>query len=66
MTEGHIGWADVIFVMEQKHKRRLHQKFGQMLMKKSIICLDIPDEFTFMDDELIEILYQRVEEHIEL
>lgn len=66
VTEGHIGWADVIFVMEQKHKRRLRQKFGQMLMDKSIICLDIPDEFTFMDEELIEILYQRVQEHIEL
>jgi len=52
--------------MEQKHKRRLRQKFGQNLMNKNIICLDIPDEFTFMDEEIIEILYQRVEEHIEL
>jgi predicted protein tyrosine phosphatase len=53
--------------MEKKHLRRLRDKFGPMLKDdKKVICLDIPDEFTFMDDELIEILRSRVSEHIEL
>lgn len=65
VTSGHIGWADLIFVMEKKHKRRLQEKFGPMLNgTKKVICLDIPDEYTFMDEELIDILQSRVADHI--
>ncbi|WP_249866524.1 low molecular weight protein tyrosine phosphatase family protein [Paenibacillus konkukensis] len=66
VTSGHIGWADLIFVMEKKHIRRLNAKFGPMLAGKKVICLDIPDDYKYMDDELIEILYSRVSEYIEL
>ncbi|WP_171654976.1 low molecular weight protein tyrosine phosphatase family protein [Paenibacillus foliorum] len=66
VTEGHIGWADLIFVMEKKHLRRLRDKFKTEIMNKTIICLDIPDDYQFMDDELIEILELRVSEYIEI
>jgi len=67
VNSGHIGWADLIFVMEKKHLRRLREKFGPMLKEdKKVICLDIPDEFTYMDEELIDILRTRVSEYIEL
>lgn len=66
MTEGHIGWADRIFVMERKHVRRLQAKFSDRLRDKPPICLDIPDDFRFMDEELIELLKSRVSEHIEV
>jgi predicted protein tyrosine phosphatase len=67
VNSGHIGWADIIFVMEKKHSRRLREKFGAMLKEdKKVICLDIPDEYTFMDEELIDILRSRVSDHIEL
>ena len=67
VTSGHIGWADLIFVMEKKHLRRLREKFGPMLNgAKKVICLDIPDEYTFMDEELIESLRSRVSDHIEI
>lgn len=56
----------MIFVMEKKHTRRLKEKFSNSLMNKPLICLDIPDEFKFMDEELIEILKSRVSEHIEV
>lgn len=65
VTGGHIGWADMIFVMEKKHLRRIKEKFGNMLEDKRIINLDIPDEYTYMDEELIEILKARVSEYIE-
>ncbi|MFF2014698.1 low molecular weight protein tyrosine phosphatase family protein [Paenibacillus sp. NPDC058177] len=65
VTEGHIGWSDVIFVMEKKHKRRLQEKFSDKLKNKELFCLDIPDEYRFMDEELIEILKSRVYEYIE-
>jgi predicted protein tyrosine phosphatase len=66
VTEGHIGWSDLIFVMEKKHLRRLKDKFSNMLNSKQIICLDIPDDYKFMDEELIEILKSRISEHIEI
>jgi predicted protein tyrosine phosphatase len=66
VTEGHIGWADIIFVMEKKHSRRLRDKFGDLLYNKNVICLDIPDDYGFMDEELIEVLRTRVSEYIEI
>jgi len=34
VTEGHIGWAEIIFVMEKKHVRRLKDKFSNTLINK--------------------------------
>ncbi|UNK21353.1 protein tyrosine phosphatase [Paenibacillus sp. N3/727] len=66
VNAGHIGWADLIFVMEKKHERRLKERFSQEISGKRVIRLDIPDEYTFMDEELIEILKIRVSEIIEV
>lgn len=66
VTEGHIGWSDLIFVMEKKHTRKLRDKFADSLRNKQVICLDIPDDYRFMDEELIEILKSRVSEYIEV
>ncbi|WP_046213578.1 low molecular weight protein tyrosine phosphatase family protein [Paenibacillus wulumuqiensis] len=66
VNAGHIGWADLIFVMEKKHERRLKAKFGQDLDGKRILRLDIEDEYGYMDEELIELLKSRVSEHIEV
>lgn len=66
VTEGHIGWADFVFVMEKKHAAKLKQKFSGKLLNKQLICLDIPDDYTFMDEDLIEILKSRVSEYIEV
>ena len=66
VTSGHIGWANIIFVMEKKHFRRIHEKFGEMLNGKKVIILDISDDYTFMDEELMEILKSRVSEYINL
>lgn len=52
--------------MEKKHTRRLKAKFPISLKNKRLICLDIPDDYQFMDEELIEILKSRVSEHIEV
>ncbi|SCW26984.1 Predicted protein tyrosine phosphatase [Paenibacillus tianmuensis] len=66
ITEGHIGWAELIFVMEKKHVARIRQKFPHAAASKKMICLDIPDEYKYMDEDLIEILKSRVSEHIDL
>lgn len=66
VNSGHIGWADIIFVMEKKHIRRLRDRFNSLLINKKVICLDIPDEYKYMDEELIEILKSRVSEYIDI
>ncbi len=48
-----IRWADIIFVMESKHKNRLKAQFTRMLDHKPLHVLDIPDEYQFMDEDLI-------------
>lgn len=51
-----IRWADVIIVMEQKHKSRLVADFTRLLEHKPIHVLEIPDEYRYMDPELVDIL----------
>ena len=55
-----IEWADVIFVMEQKHKSRLVAGFTGLLANKPVHVLDIPDEYRYMDPELVELLERSV------
>jgi predicted protein tyrosine phosphatase len=60
-----VQWADVILVMEEKHKSRIKAEFTRLLDHKPIHVLDIPDEYKFMDAELVEILEITVESIIE-
>ena len=61
LTAKLINWADVIFAMEKRHKQRIIEKFPAETEDKNIVVLDIPDEYKFMDDELIESIKLSVE-----
>ena len=54
VTAGHIGWADIIFVMEKRHVHRLQKKLAEDLSGKRVVCLHIPDDYDYMDDALID------------
>ena len=64
VTAGHLSWADLIFVMEKKHLRRLRDKSAEELTGKRVICLNIPDDYQFMQPELIEALRAVVGAHL--
>ncbi len=66
VTAGHLGWADLIFVMEKRHLSRLRQKFGDSLAGKRVVCLHIPDEFEYMDEDLVDRLRGGVAPYVEL
>jgi len=51
-----ISWADLIFVMEQKHKDRLRAGFPVPMKYAVVHVLDIPDAYQRNDPELIEII----------
>jgi predicted protein tyrosine phosphatase len=55
-----IAWADIVFVMEKSHRRKLVKNFQPWLKNKRVICLDIPDEYDYMDSILVELLKQKV------
>ena len=55
-----IRWADVIFVMEEKHRSRLLAEFTTTVEHKPVHVLDIPDEYKYMDPELVEQLRRSV------
>lgn len=55
-----IRWADYIFVMEKKHKNKLLAEFTRLMDHKPLFVLDIPDEYKYMDRELVEELECKV------
>ena len=55
-----VEWADLIFVMEKRHRTALQRRFRKSLGRARVICLDIPDDYAFMDPALIAILKTRV------
>jgi predicted protein tyrosine phosphatase len=59
VSTDHIAWAEIIFVMERAHKASLSRKFGSSLNGKQVVCLDIPDKFTFMQQALIDVLVRK-------
>ena len=59
-----LGWAHIIFVMEKVHRQKLRKQFGPYLNGKKIVCLDIPDEYGFMDPELVTLLKAKVPRHL--
>ena len=55
-----VEWADMIFVMEKKHRQKLSSKFKSYLKNKRVVCLDIPDDYEYMDVDLVKILEKKV------
>jgi predicted protein tyrosine phosphatase len=57
-----LAWADVVIVMEDKHRSRLLAGFRALLAHKPVHVLDIPDDYPFMDPDLVELLRDPVAE----
>jgi predicted protein tyrosine phosphatase len=60
-----IKWADIIFVMEKKHKNRIIAKFEKLVHYKKIHILDIPDNYKYMDKELISYVQDAVDTYLQ-
>lgn len=60
LTPELVEWADIIFVMEDSHRNKLTSKFSKYLANKRVVCLDIPDEYEYMDPELVRLLRAKV------
>ena len=64
---GHIGWADMIFVMEKRHGRILVEMFGEALDGKNVACLRINNlTLRYMAPALIDELKAALVGHSEV
>lgn len=55
-----VEWAELIFVMEKQHKSKLSAQFQPQLQGKKVVCLNIPDNYKFMDPALVRLLESKV------
>ncbi len=61
-----VSWANIIVVMEKQHRAKLQRRFRSVLRGQRVICLDIPDDYAFMQPELVELLKLRMARHLTL
>ena len=59
-----LEWADVIFIMDDVQRRSLELMFPDHPALQRLVCLDIPDNFTFLEPELVRLLEERVPAHL--
>lgn len=59
LCEEHLDWADVILVMENNHLQRLKRNYASSLKGKKVVTLNIPDNYAYMDPQLISLLQSR-------
>ena len=63
VTKAALEWADIIFVMEDWHKQVTEERFPSI--KKKIIVLNIPDQYYYMEPELIDLLKKKVKAYLD-
>ena len=62
LTSELMDWADAIIVMEKSHRSFIRSKHPGYYNTKKIVCLYIPDEYEYMQPELIAILKDKVDD----
>jgi len=55
-----LQWADIVFVVARAHRNGRSARFKPRLGNARGICLDIPDEYAFMDPSLARLLEGKV------
>jgi len=61
VTADDLRWADVVLVMEAKHRQQLRARYARLLEHKPLHVLRIRDLYRPMDPELVSLLCARVE-----
>lgn len=64
LTPELLQWADIVFVMERAHRSKLSARFKRYLGGKRVICLEIPDDYDYMDEDLIRLLRAKIPRHL--
>ena len=60
-----LEWADVVFVMDQRQCAALAGMFPGHPAMDRVVCLDIRDDYHFLDPKLVSLLRDRTQPHLE-
>ena len=56
VTEAQLAQADVIIVMEEKHRTEIAERFPRVYLQKRILVLGIPDVYCYGQPGLVQLL----------
>jgi predicted protein tyrosine phosphatase len=59
-----LEWADVVFVMEDRQRSALDRMFPGHPALERVVCLDIQDNYHFLDPELVTLLRDRAQPYL--
>ena len=59
ISENDLNWADLVFVMETGQRAKIWRLYRHLELPK-IEILNIADDFEFMNEELVEMLTDRI------
>ena len=59
-----LDWADTVFIMEPEQRLRLEEMFPAHPALERLICLEIPDDYIFLQPELVSLLETRLKTHL--
>lgn len=59
-----LDWSESLVVMEERHLNFIKKMYPEIAKNKRIVCLDVPDNYDYLDPELIALLRERIEEGI--
>ncbi len=60
LSSEQVAWADEIFVMETRQKKRVTTLFGPLLRNTPVRVLGIPDDYAYGDPDLCALLQTRL------
>ncbi len=63
ISENDLNWADLVLVMEPDHSAKIKELYRFLELPK-IETLHIPDEYEFMDEDLVELLSDKINERV--
>jgi predicted protein tyrosine phosphatase len=60
-----LDWADIVFTMDDEQHRDLSRMFPGHPALDALVCLQIRDQYEFLDPELIALLRERTAAHLQ-
>lgn len=65
VSENDLNWADLVFVMETRQRAKIWVLYRHIELP-TIEVLNIPDDYEFMDKELVEMLSDRINDTLKI
>lgn len=63
-SEKLLEWADIVFCMEERHRKELLRRFPEA-SDTDMVVLNIPDVYVRNDPDLVRLLEKRLEDWLE-